>query len=240
MDGILDLSCVKIPQGIIDLTELETVHHDERILINLEERIAAVARGDIFALGYQLGKYSDFLTMEAQAFAVTGKVEHLINYWKEMEIEQNRETVIKRLTEYNVADHESHFLIQSKRNSDDLVQTEIRSMRLVLSAYQIPQELYPLAVKNYHLEPADQALSPAEKIEMAQSILFDEKYAINKAKIMDPIAAFNTNIANNIQMSILERREITNIVLFILIAIFALSSLLVVSSIWIKRNIASE
>ncbi len=205
-----------------------------------EERIAAVARGDIFALGYQLGKYSDFLTMETQAFAVTGDVEHLINYWKEIEVDQNREKIIRRLKEYGVADQESHLLIESKRNSDELVQTEIRSMRLVLSAYNIPRDLYPDAVKDFHLIPSDEARSPAEKIQLAQDIVFDEEYRINKAKIMDPITLFNDNIARNIQMSILAKRETTNWVLYLIIAVFSFNSLIIIGTIWLKRSVLTK
>lgn len=158
----------------------------------------------VSSLGYQLKAGSDYLTAEARSFAVTEKPSYLINYWDEVYVLQNRDKVIKKLKTYHVSKDIAHLLVKSKRNSDALINTEIRSMYLVLSAYGVPKYLFPPDVRSYRPAPSDISLAPNEKILLAQKIMFDNNYVTNKALIMNPINEFERKILEKAKINSLK------------------------------------
>ncbi|GIH78923.1 hypothetical protein Plo01_53520 [Planobispora longispora] len=86
-------------------------------------------------------------------------------------------------------------LATAKKNSDALVNTETRSMRLVLEAIGVPQAQMPGPVAGYQLDAADAALDARAKTAKATEIMFDGQYGRDKALIMDPVAQFQQQLA---------------------------------------------
>lgn len=145
-------------------------------------------------LATDLADASDYLTDEARKFAVTGDIRHLENYWIEIDETQTRDNVIKALRELDTPDAELDLLRIAKQNSDALVATETRSMRLVLTALGVPQSQYPAPVANWQLSTSDQFLSGPQKRQLATDIMFDAQYDADKAIIMGPIAEFKKQL----------------------------------------------
>ncbi len=155
-----------------------------------DEQSAEKRRTEFKQLGIDLANASDYLTDEARKFAVTRDEIHMNKYWKEINVTKTRDNVISRLGELNSPSEEMALLAEAKKNSDALVETERRSMRLVLDALWVSEEKMPPEVASFRLSAEDQKLSTEDKLTKARNIMFDEKYDFDKRSIMEPIAKF--------------------------------------------------
>jgi signal transduction histidine kinase/CheY-like chemotaxis protein/HPt (histidine-containing phosphotransfer) domain-containing protein len=154
------------------------------------EQTAEKRRTDFKQLGINLADASDYLTDEARKYAVTKDIVHLEKYWKEINETKTRDHVISRLQELNSPDEELALLAEAKKNSDTLVNTERRSMRLVLEALGAAESKMAPEVASFHLNSEDAKLNHEDKFTKARDIMFDAKYDSDKKSIMDPIAKF--------------------------------------------------
>ena len=159
------------------------------------ERFVHKDKIEMSAMGYLLAQRSDFLTSQARNFSVTANPKHLMLYWDEVNLHKKRDYAVTRLEQLSGDKSEVMLLAQSKANSDALILTEIKSMRLVLDAHQVPEELMPTPTRWYILTADEKALTPSQKMILAQNILFDETYLQNKKSIMDPIDKFTKQLA---------------------------------------------
>lgn len=160
-------------------------------------------RAALVALGQELADASDYLTDEVRKYAITGEIEHLKNYWDEVCVAQRRDTVIRTLEGFDLPEEESELLAQAKRNSDLLIDTETRSMKLMLLAQGQPVEVdeplgsYLERVQAAQLMPSDTPPG-ADLREMARSILYDAAYEQAKDEIMTPITLFQQRTAERL------------------------------------------
>ncbi|GAA3447326.1 methyl-accepting chemotaxis protein [Planomonospora venezuelensis] len=142
------------------------------------------------SLGLQLQSASDHLTSEARMYAVTADRAHLDNYWNEINVTKTRDKALARLKQLGASQEELALVDQAKANSDALVKTESRSQRLVLEASGTAVADMPPAIAQTELDAADAALSPARKLQVARTIMFDATYAADKAIITGPMDEF--------------------------------------------------
>jgi methyl-accepting chemotaxis protein len=145
-------------------------------------------------LSIQLANASDYLTDEVRKYVVTTDSTHLNNYWHEIELTRTRDKVLARLEELEAPAVEFEMLARAKSNSDALVATETRGMRLILAARGVPTSRMPPPVATYSLSAADRALPAAAKINTARQIQFGKQYDRDKALIMGPIAQFQAHL----------------------------------------------
>jgi hypothetical protein len=204
-----------------ETTKERTNYHDEIIFLQA---------------GEQLAKASDYLTAEARAFSVTGDPRHLENYWHEVNTKKQRNLAIATLESLNSDNNLNNLLIQSKRNSDALIQTELQSMRAVLEAYKVPDDLMPPPIDQFSLPHNVEILDAQKKILSAQKILYDKQYYLDKQSIMAPIAAFNKLAFTHIEKKISNaNKKIDTFVLTLKILLIALI-FLSISMIWLLRR----
>lgn len=150
-------------------------------------------------LGQDLADASDRLTDEARQFVITANIDHLYNYWHEVEVEQQREQVIAALENLDLPEQEAMLLAEAKRYSDILIDTETHAMRLILSAMQQDVEdfaqepevqTYVEKVLEYPLSVEEQDYNPQQMYTMARNLMYDESYQYAKDLIMTPIIRF--------------------------------------------------
>lgn len=72
--------------------------------------------------------------------------------------------------------------IKSKRLSDELIDLDMRSMRLTLEAYNVPETLMPQRVSDFELIADDESLSKEDKIQLSQKLLFSQDHFNKKQK----------------------------------------------------------
>lgn len=181
------------------------------------------------SIGSMLSIASDYLTEEVRKFAVTKDLQHINNYWNEVKVEKNREKVIEKLASLNLTKAEGRLLNLAKDYSDLLMDSEIKSMRLVLDTMNINEENLPQEVREYKLNVVDEGLSNEEKLEKARMLILGEEYTINKKIITSAVDSFNKTMNNRLEEELNKNREGTKnalntqiVLLFISLALVCL------------------
>lgn len=173
------------------------------------EQTAEKRRIEFKQLGISLADASDYLTDEARKYAVTTDISHLKKYWKEIKDTKTRDDVISRLKELDSPSDELMLLAEAKNNSDALVDTERRSMRLVLEAMKVDESKMEPEVASFRLNIVEEALGSMDKLAMAREIMFDTKYDEDKKSIMDPIAKFQDKMNARLERELEDARRST-------------------------------
>jgi len=184
--------------------------------------------------GYQLENASDYLTAEVRNFVVTADAQHLQSYWHEVDVSQNRDKAVERLKQLSADAKEIDLLIQSKRSSDALIQTEVHGMKLLLDAYKVPEASTHPVVRAYKLSATDQALPPDKKILLAQKMMFNQQYYLDKEKIMAPIEKFRQLIKTRLTKEAALAQAKTNHLSTALLGILILLAISILILIWVR------
>lgn len=156
----------------------------------VREREIAAQQTEAKELGYILKVTSDYLTSEVRNFVVSLNPIHLQNYWDEIKVTKRREYVLDRMKVLKAPYEEFALLDEAKLQSDELVFTETRAMRLIMEVYDVEESLMEPELRDFQLTQEDENLSNVEKVNKARQILFTREYDLDKEKIMLPIRQF--------------------------------------------------
>jgi len=185
-----------------------------------EEHQAIVRQAEFKQLGIDLAEASHYLTDKTRHFVITAHITHLQDYWQEIEVTQTRENVITRIKALKAPQAELDLLTLAKQQSDALVATETRAMRLVLEAQAIPKTLMPPSVASWQLSAEESKLSAEDKMKGAREMMFDAQYDNKTRAITEPIAQFqklmNARTAREVQAAH-NKTEMTTLILVIMV-----------------------
>ncbi|MBQ8995196.1 MAG: diguanylate cyclase [Oscillospiraceae bacterium] len=130
---------------------------------------------------------SDYLTMQAREFVVTGDLEYLENYFDEVRVAKRRDAALEALRADNSNESIPGALEKALQYSNELMQIELQAMRLAAESNEISQA----EIKNYLgdvvLSNEDKALTRQEQADKALSLMFDETYLSYKTKINEEV-----------------------------------------------------
>jgi methyl-accepting chemotaxis protein len=197
-----------------------------------QEQTTTARQAEFKQLGLDLGKASDFLTVQARRYAVTTDRRHLDAYWHEIDVTRTRDRVISRLEELNAPQDELDLIAKAKQNSDALVATESRSQRLVLEATGVPRAQMPPAIAEFPLSAADRALPREAKLETARRIMFDTKYDQDKSIIVGPLAEFQKRMNDRSARAVREAQGNTAAANRLLVALIFIIPLVMGAVLW--------
>lgn len=126
---------------------------------------------------------SDYLTEQVRAFAATGEVTYLENYFEESEVVQRRDRALENM-ERNMPDSDAlDYLEEALEQSIILMDREYYSMRLVVQARDYELSSFPQQVRDVKLSDRDRKLSPRDQMDRAKDMLYDNEYRSKKDKI---------------------------------------------------------
>ena len=129
---------------------------------------------------------SNYLTEQVRLFAITGQQVYMDNYFAEA-ADGRREKALEELRPYFEGTHTFDALQTALNYSEDLMDTEYYSMRLVLEAKEVPEDTWPAAVRTVELSAADTQLTAENKLRQAQRIVCDNAYQTVRSEIMGQI-----------------------------------------------------
>ena len=122
---------------------------------------------------------SDYLTEQVRLFVVTGDIRYVKLYFNEVNTNKRRELAVKALEE-NFGDIRAVPLISKALDlSNELMNTEMRAMRLYLEGSGRMDEATP-ELAGITLSLQDQEMSPDEKIRLSQKLVVSEIYHAQK------------------------------------------------------------
>lgn len=200
------------------------------------EQAAEKRRTEFKQLGIDLADASDYLTDEARKYSITTNIIHLQRYWEEINNTRTRDKVILKLKELDSPEEELKLLAEAKRHSDALVDTERRSMRLILEALDTPENKMVKEVANFPLDAQDIKLSKKDKLTKAIEIMFDAKYTSDKKNIMNPIAKFQEIMNLRLESELEKTRTATSraAAIQIILALIIICAIALIIRTWFK------
>ncbi len=131
----------------------------------------------------QLQDGSDYLTEQVRLYAMTGQSKYRTLYFEEANTTQRREKALDDLKVYFEGTETFEALQAALDCSEELMNTEIYSMRLVAEATEKDQRGWPEEIKAIELSKEDKLLTSEEKMEKAQEIVCDNQYQDARTEI---------------------------------------------------------
>lgn len=138
---------------------------------------------DMEKASYELMDASDYLTECVQRFTVDGDKKFMNNYFTEAFKSNRREEAIEKMSSDPKCHAALSQLQQAMDSSVKLMDQEYYAMRLVNEAMGYTD--YPDILKNVELKETDAALPADEKMKLANSMVLNEDYYLQKNTIRD-------------------------------------------------------
>ncbi|MBS7007314.1 ATP-binding protein [Anaerostipes sp.] len=154
----------------------------------------------------KLSDTSDYLTEEVRKFVVTGKLTYMKNYWREVKITKSREKAMEAFDASSVPAKEIQLLKTAKNNSDLLISTEQRAMKLAAYSHRIPEEMLNPEIQNYVLNVEDKKLNRKMAGVLASELVFGKEYENEKDVIASAINEFQQRMDHKLKNRLYEAR----------------------------------
>ena len=133
---------------------------------------------------------SDYLTDRVRCFVVTGDIEYLNDFIEEVEVTKRRDKAVESL-ESLLGDSDRGAIDNlnlALELSNELVESENRASRLVLESGDYDVTDIPESITGISLTPEEQAMTPSERKEEAQTLVFDNNYMHYKDRIRENVS----------------------------------------------------
>lgn len=145
----------------------------------------------------RLNAASDYLTDQVRLFTQNMDTKHMSLYFKEANETKRRDKAIADLRKHHPNPDEIDSLESANAASVDLMNREFYAMQLICQANGYSGDAVPPEVRNVQLTAHDKALSNAEKIDKARSMVYDRGYMDAKALIKSHTDHFVSSLVNH-------------------------------------------
>lgn len=136
----------------------------------------------------QLQDGSDYLTEQVRLYAMTGQSEYMDLYFEEAKVTRRREKALADLKKYFNQTESFNSLQNALICSQDLMNTEYYSMRLVCEATGKDSDTWPQEIQSVDLSETDKNLSDEDKLAKAQELVCDNKYQNARTEITSDVS----------------------------------------------------
>ncbi len=193
---------------------------------------------DYQASAMQVSDGSDYLMEQVQLYAMTTEPRYVEDYFTEVKITRRRERAVEQLD--GMIDEEAFSYLRTAMDlSNQLMDREMYSMKLITTACGYPLSDFPQEVQDVQLSGSDQALDKEAMLRLGRDMVLGPGYMEEKEAILDNINRFigkTVELTDQRQQksaydlkSIMMRQQLFISLLFVLnIVIFALILHLVV------------
>ena len=126
---------------------------------------------------------TDYLTEQMRSFAITGDREYLDNYIEEVNVTKRRERAIEAIKEVDSNSPAYDELCKAMDKSFELIKMECYAARLTIEARGYDISEYPEEIQQVTLSAEDAVLTPEQKENAAEELLFGDKYQDIKEEV---------------------------------------------------------
>lgn len=194
-----------------------------------KEKIVEQKKNQFEQISGTLLEASNYLTDEARKFTITANMEHLHNYWDEIDTIKRRDRSIEALEKLELPDKVKRYLNVAKENSDLLVYTETRAMRLIADTINVNEDALPEEVHTYILNVVEKDLNNEQKRMEAIQLLLNDEYSYKKGTIIDNIQEFRTEMSGVLLSELEEARQGTRTAIHMHIAFLCIIFILIMA-----------
>jgi diguanylate cyclase (GGDEF)-like protein len=142
---------------------------------------------------------SDYLTDRVRSFAVTGDLENLEDFFKEIDVSRRRDSAVSTLEDLleNNDSDAYNYLVSALSISNQLVEREYLAMKFVVESGEYPEDSIPDVIRQLELSPEEQQLLPDQKRARAVDLVFEDEYMEAKAQIKENTALCTEDLIAN-------------------------------------------
>lgn len=155
----------------------------------------------------QVHEGSDYLTEQVRLYAVTMEPLYVDNYFNEVNVTRRRDLALEDLRNYDPSEEAYNYLQTALERSNQLIEREVYSMRMITVAMGYKLEDFPVEVQEAELSAEDASLGAKEMLEKGRSMVFDAAYQDAKRQIMSNIDYFLDSIVGETRADHLAREE---------------------------------
>lgn len=141
---------------------------------------------------------SDYLTEQVRLYTANTDVKYMDNYFNEVLENKRREKALELIRSFSVSEETQQEIEMALQESNALMEREVYAMRLVATACGEADAILPQNVRMVSLSAADLALSPAEMLNKARVLVFDENYQNAKAHLDEHLSHVQKNILTDL------------------------------------------
>ena len=190
-------------------------------------------QAEVAANGLERG--SDVLTESVRAFAVTGDIRYLNDYFTELHETKQRDKAVETIGQL-IKDRESlpyQHLQEGLALSNELMKREYRSMLLTSSAYGIDVQTLPKELQDFEF-PIEE-MTEEEQKEQAIALVFDDEYASAKEEIRKNVRIATSELIRSSSDSIQSMKQTLQTmltaqsILLVIIALLILAEVLFIT-----------
>ena len=188
--GMISISCI-----LYILLIWATIHawqKYEHLVSSTDEYIQCEKNAALVADG------SNYLTEQVRLYTVTLDEQYVQNYFTEVYETRRRDSVLEHLESYETGQKTSGFLLSALEYSNQLMEKEIYSMKLIAVSQKQDMKEFP-DIQEVSLKPEDETLKPEEMIEKARELVFSSDYQNSKELIVSNISSFLEEIIKDTQ-----------------------------------------
>ncbi|AHE67727.1 hypothetical protein [Legionella oakridgensis] len=201
-------------------------------IIQKNKLIALITKSDeINVKMIKLSKKVDAVPFLLEKYVFTLYSWYLQIYWQQLELDFTVDNLIYELSKFNEFKREVEDINKADK---ELREEEVLALKLMFSAYHIPQEVINDKIKAYQLSEQQQMLSDADKLQQSHDILFD----INRQKKLDmiqnSIETLRKKISQKYDHKIKTVKETIGWLEMLLIISSVLLILCVISIVWLR------
>lgn len=195
-----------------------------------------------------LAEASDYLTEQVRLYAQNMDLRNMNLYFEEANVTKRREKALADLERHDAGQAAHDALQAALQSSNDLMEREIYSMKLISLANGYREDLLPKEVREMQLKASDAKLSPEAMIEKARTLVFDTGYQDAKLlidshlshflnSVLDVTAQRQQNSETALSNALKQQRIFISILFVLNVVTFAMITLLIVKPLWlhIKR-----
>jgi len=161
--------------GIVNISNLSTY-------LNEADKLRKEELG-LVEFTYKTELVGHNLTNSVRLFTVVFDPEMLTSYWNELQKIRMADSYIVYLKNLHGSKDELQYILTAKKIADGIRENEIKSIKLILTAYEINPKIIPPEIEDYELSLTEKSLSPTEKIKLAQQLLKTKAYVEDKERI---------------------------------------------------------
>lgn len=184
---------------------------------------------------YRTELISHRLTDNIKIFSHTFNPESLSVYIQEFKKVKKIDDHILFLKNLQCSTAEINLILQAKILADSIREPELKSIKLMVQAYDVNEEIVPAEIKSFQLSPEEATLSKQEKIKLAIQLLQSESYMISKEKILTLIKQTRQEILTRTTQNIAKKHIKIDYLRMSLMLSTILCLIIILWIIWFRR-----
>ena len=200
-------------------------------LVSANRQMATDTKSYSTAMGYisQIREASYYLTEESRKYVVTGNMDHMDNYFEEVNVTQRRENAHDELSKYNLSEDFDQYYEEALEASAELEVIEMRALHIAAYANGVEDSDLPDEVLTYELAENELGLDKNSLKRVAVALLYSDEYMEKQNIMLSSLEMYNEATEEAITAELDKSTDDHNFFINLIVAFVAVMYLIVLA-----------